>query len=97
MNLYKNLTSALKEREDVKAIKLSLKGTFPIELFDLLNLEEVYLEGECENFPDKIKGWDKLKSLGKYIDSAITEEHTLIIIYLLTIGLSIAWSIFVSP
>lgn len=63
MNLYKNLTSALKEREDVKAIKLSLKGTFPIELFDLLNLEEVYLEGECEKFPDKIKGWDKLKIL----------------------------------
>ena len=40
------------------------------------------------------KGWDKLKSLGKYIDSAITEEHTLIIIYLLTIGLTIAWCVF---
>ena len=63
MNLYKNLTSALKERDEVRAIKLSLKGTFPIELFDLLNLEEVYLEGECETFPDKIKGWEKLKIL----------------------------------
>jgi hypothetical protein len=43
------------------------------------------------------KGWDKIKSLGKSIDSAITEEYTLLLIYLLTIGLSLAWSIFVSP
>ena len=63
MNLYKNLTSALKEREDVKAIKLSLKGTFPLELFDLLNLEEVYLEGECENFKGDLSPVFSLPSL----------------------------------
>lgn len=64
MKLYKNLTAALKEREEVTAIKLSLKDKkFPLELFDLPNLEEAYLEGICENFPDKIQGWDKLKIL----------------------------------
>ena len=44
MKLYKNLTTALKEREEVTAIKLSLKGAaFPKELYDLPNLKEVYL------------------------------------------------------
>lgn len=64
MKLYKNLTAALKEREEVRAIKLSLKDkTFPLELFDLPNLEEVYLDGICETFPDKIQGWKHLKIL----------------------------------
>lgn len=64
MKLYKNLTSALTEREEVKAIKLSLKeAQFPTALFDLPNLEEAYLEGVCKNFPDKIQGWSKLKVL----------------------------------
>ena len=41
------------------------------------------------------KGWDKIKSLGKLIDSA-DPIYPLIVAYLLTIGLTIAWSIFVS-
>jgi hypothetical protein len=42
------------------------------------------------------KGWDKIKSLGKSIDSAIPPEYTLIIIYLLSIGLLLWWSMNVS-
>lgn len=64
MKLYKNLTSALTERDDVRAIKLSLKDAqFPTGLFDLPNLEEAYLEGECKSFPNQISGWSKLKIL----------------------------------
>jgi uncharacterized membrane protein len=39
---------------------------------------------------------DKIKSLGKSIDS-IDETIVLILAYILTIGLSLCWSIFVSP
>ena len=64
MKLYKNLTTALKERQDVTAIKLTLKGAeFPKELFDLPKLKEVYLDGEVENFPDSISGWRHVKIL----------------------------------
>lgn len=64
MKLYKNLSSALKERDEVRAIKLSIKDKkLPPEIFDLPNLEEVYLEGACEFFPDRIQGWEKVKIL----------------------------------
>ena len=44
MKLYKNLSNALKERDEVRAIKLSLKGKyFPVDLFELPYLEEAYL------------------------------------------------------
>jgi Leucine-rich repeat (LRR) protein len=63
MKLYKNLTTAMKEREEVRAIKLSLKEIFPKELFDLTELEEVYLDGSCKAFPDEIPGWKMVKVL----------------------------------
>lgn len=64
MKLYKNLSTALKEREEVRAIKLSLKGgKFPEELFDLTHLEEAYLEGDCESFPSHIPDWKNLRVL----------------------------------
>ncbi len=64
MKLYKNLTTALKEREQVTAIKLSIKEKqFPTALFDLTNLTEAYLDGECTEFPDHIHGWKNLKTL----------------------------------
>lgn len=64
MKLHKNLNSALKEREEVTAIKLSLKNAqFPAELFDLPNLKEVYLDGDVENFPATIIGWRQVKIL----------------------------------
>jgi hypothetical protein len=40
------------------------------------------------------KGWDRIKSLVKNIDSAIDPIYVIIIAYLLTIGLSIAWSVY---
>jgi leucine-rich repeat protein SHOC2 len=64
MKLYKNLQTALKERDEVRAIKLSLKDpSFPQAIFDLPNLEEAYFEGMCKDFPDKLQGLDKLKIL----------------------------------
>lgn len=63
MKLYKNLAIALQEREEVRGIKISLKGNFPKELFDLTQLEEAYLEGDCSDFPSMIQGWEKLKLL----------------------------------
>lgn len=64
MKLYKNLSSALKEKDQVTAIKVTIKENhFPSELFDLPLLEEAYLEGACTEFPAQIKGWKKLKVL----------------------------------
>ncbi len=63
MKLYKNLQTALKERDQVEAIKISLKGTFPEELFDLTELKEAYLEGHCHELPSHFKGWNQLKTL----------------------------------
>lgn len=64
MKLYKNLAGALKERDDVRAIKISLKDKeFPTALFDFPNLEEAYLEGECEKFPEQSGEWKNLKTL----------------------------------
>lgn len=64
MKLYKNLLTALKEREEVRALKISLKDkSLPKEIFDLPHLEELYLEGSCETFPDKCAGWENLKIL----------------------------------
>lgn len=64
MKLYKSLTSAAKEREEVRALKISVKGEcFPDEILDFPNLEELYLEGDCSSFPSIIPVWDKLKVL----------------------------------
>lgn len=61
MKLHKNLTLALNEREEVRAIKLSLKDHFPRELLDLTELEEIYLEGSCKDIPEDISGWSNVK------------------------------------
>ncbi|WP_408096926.1 leucine-rich repeat domain-containing protein [Peredibacter sp. HCB2-198] len=64
MKLYKNLSSASQAREDVTALKISVKGEeFPSELLDFPNLEELYLEGNCKKFPDTGITWEKLKIL----------------------------------
>jgi Leucine-rich repeat (LRR) protein len=63
VKLYKNLATALKEADQVKAIKISLCGKFPEELFLLTELEEAYLEGSCDVLPMNFKGWSKLKIL----------------------------------
>lgn len=64
MKLYKNLKTALQEREEVTAIKITLKDNhFPHELLDLPHLEEAYLEGACTHFPELLNGWKKLRVL----------------------------------
>lgn len=63
MKLYKSLSTALKDREDVLALKLTLKEALPLEIFDLENLEEVYLDGAVQGFPDQFTGWQKVKTL----------------------------------
>jgi Leucine-rich repeat (LRR) protein len=64
MKLYKNLSEANRDRQEVKALKISLKGEdFPKELLSFSNLEELYLEGNCRAFPKEALSWDSLKSL----------------------------------
>lgn len=63
MKLYKNLSQALKETEKVFAIKLSLKGTFPKEIYHLPNLSDVYLEGSCKDFNFEKRHWTQVRSL----------------------------------
>lgn len=64
MKLYKRLNEALKESNDVRALKLSIKSEeLPEELSHFPNLEELYLEGECTHLSDLNFKWDKLKTL----------------------------------
>lgn len=64
MKLYKNLNSALKNRLEVQALKLTLQSEdFPIEILDFPNLLELYLDGSCRNFPQNLYGLKELKIL----------------------------------
>ena len=64
MKLYKNLESASKEREEVQALKISVKGDeFPEHILNFPNLGELYLEGTCRRFPVNAPAWERLKVL----------------------------------
>lgn len=64
MKLYKSLSSASQAREEVTALKINVKGEeFPSELIDFPNLEELYLEGNCKQFPFQGIVWEKLRVL----------------------------------
>jgi Leucine-rich repeat (LRR) protein len=64
MKLYKNLASALKERENVLSLKITISGQdFLEEIFNFPYLQELYLDGNCKNFPAKIQGLQELKIL----------------------------------
>lgn len=64
MKLYKSLNGALKERESVQALKINVKDkTFPSELLDFPHLTELYLEGNCTDFPHEVSSWKELKIL----------------------------------
>ncbi len=63
LKLYKNLSNALKESEEVEALKVSLQGKFPTELFMFRNLKELYLEGDIQDLPRLGSLWPKLKVL----------------------------------
>ena len=54
----------MKESADVEALKITLSGgKFPTELFMFPNLTELYLEGDCEDFPKIGTPWTKLRIL----------------------------------
>lgn len=64
MKLYKNLSTAIKERTEVEALKITVSGSeFPPELLMFTNLKELYLEGAIENFPRIGHPWEKLRIL----------------------------------
>lgn len=64
MKLYKNLESAGQDRQDVQALKINVKGEkFPEEILNFENLGELYLEGNCKEFPVNAPLWSKLKVL----------------------------------
>lgn len=63
MKLYKSLTAATKEREEVRALKINIKDeSFPENLLDFPNLGELYLEGNCKQFTSA-PTWATLKIL----------------------------------
>lgn len=64
MKLYKNLGQASKDRTEVQALKINVKGeVFPPEILDFPNLGELYLEGNCRKFPVDAPVWENLKVL----------------------------------
>lgn len=64
MKLYKSLKEAEKERANVNALKISVKDKkFPEMLHHFENLEELYMEGLCEEFPKMMPSWPNLKTL----------------------------------
>lgn len=63
MKLFKTLASAINSSEEVRALKINIKSdTFPSELLKLEHLEELYLDGNCQEFPHH-PGWKKLRVL----------------------------------
>ena len=63
--MFKNLKSALEERESVTALKITIKeATLPDELFHFPQLRELYLEAPAlKALPDDISGWSELALL----------------------------------
>lgn len=78
MKLYKRLNEALKEANDVRALKLTIKNEeLPTELFHFPNLEELYLEGQCTHLPEFYMKWDKLKTLSVKFPNFKSEASSL--------------------
>ncbi len=64
MKMYKSLSLANQERDSVEALKLNIQGTeFPEELLNFPQLRELYLEGNCQSFPEIKNAWNKLRIL----------------------------------
>lgn len=63
--MFKNLKSALEERETVTALKITIKeASLPEELFLFPQLRELYLEAPALTaLPDDISGWSELALL----------------------------------
>jgi Leucine-rich repeat (LRR) protein len=64
MKLYKSLSSALEERDEVQALKLNLKEEkFPDEILNFPHLVELYLDGFCTQFTTRDLPWNSLKTI----------------------------------
>ncbi len=64
MKMYKSLPLALKERMEVRCLKLSIKGPhLPSELFEFPYLEELFLDGECTDLIFKTEFFPSLRVL----------------------------------
>lgn len=64
MKLYKNLGEASRDRKEVQALKINVKGEdFPEEILNYPNLGELYLEGNCRHFPADAPVWENLRVL----------------------------------
>jgi Leucine-rich repeat (LRR) protein len=63
--MFKKLAAALVERENVTALKITIKEkTLPPELFVFPNLKELYLEAPALlDFPHDVSGWSALTLL----------------------------------
>ncbi len=63
--MFKNLKSALEERETVTALKITIKdGKLPVELFHFPLLRELYLEAPALlDLPTDMSGWSELALL----------------------------------
>lgn len=69
MKLFKSLTAALKEPQEVGALKITLTGTLPKEIFKLSYLRELYLEGTCSGFAIPENAFPELRILSLKCDS----------------------------
>ncbi len=64
MKLYKDLKAASKVRQEVRALKVTVRtNVFPSELMDFPYLEELYLDGNCTSFPEDGPNWNNLRVL----------------------------------
>lgn len=64
MKLYKDLKVASKVRQEVRALKVSVRtNVLPSELMDFPYLEELYLDGNCTSFPEDGLNWNNLRVL----------------------------------
>ena len=63
--MFKNLKSALEERESVTALKITIKdATLPEDIFHFPQLRELYLEAPAlKDLPHDISGWSALALL----------------------------------
>lgn len=63
MKLFKSLASAVKTPQEVAALKLTLDGPLPEEIFHFPYLKELYLEGNCNGFSLPAHSLQELRTL----------------------------------
>ena len=63
MKMLTNLKTALKNPAEARFLKLTIQGEIPKELHHLIYLEELYLEGEFDQFTVDLQFFSQLKLL----------------------------------